>query len=241
MIAQVAIGRRRNLRRVNEWVREQDMTPSVNADERPPAFGNPWHKVRDSLSNRNVRLALAVAFLFLWAELGVIAFLTLQLTREVGLSPAQAVVISGASGLTGWIGQIVWGTLSDGLGRKFSLNIIAIGWTISVLAMIFISSAATAWIILIGWGLFRNSPFPVLYALILDSVPESASSGMGLTIGIALGLSGLIVSTVAGFFVQNFGFTWDYIMLASACLLALIPIAMLRETVDIGVTAAGGE
>lgn len=39
--------------------------------------------VKDAFSNRNV--AIAVAFLFLWAELGVIAFLKLQLTREVGL------------------------------------------------------------------------------------------------------------------------------------------------------------
>jgi MFS family permease len=82
-------------------------------------------------------------------------------------------------------------------------------------------------------GLFRNSPFPVLYALILDSVTDSASSGMGLTIGIALGLSGFVVSTVAGFFVQNYGFAWDYAMLVSACFLALIPITFLQETVPI--------
>jgi hypothetical protein len=53
---------------------------------------------------------------------------------------------------------------------------------------------------------------------------------MGLMIGVGLGVAGLLVSPVAGYFIDHFGFTWDYIMLAGAYLLTLIPIALMRET-----------
>jgi predicted MFS family arabinose efflux permease len=130
---------------------------------------NPIKAISIVIRNRNVLLAVAMAFCFLFAEFGIDTFLTVYLTNEVGIPLAAAVVVSGASGLTGWVGQIVWGTLSDGLGRKFSLGIIAVGWTVAVLAIIFISDLLTAWIILLGWGIFRNSPFPVLYAFLIGS------------------------------------------------------------------------
>jgi hypothetical protein len=69
------------------------------------------------------------------------------------------------------------------------LYILAVGGAIALLAMIFITSSALAWIILIGWGLVRNSPYPVLYAAVMDTVPDAASSGLGLMIGLGLGAS----------------------------------------------------
>jgi MFS family permease len=163
-------------------------------------------------------------------ETGVVSFLTLQLTREAGLSLAAASVVAGASGITGWMGQIFWGTVSDHRGRKWSLGILAVGWAVTVLLMIFIGSGALGWIILIGWGVFRNSPFPVMYASIINAVPEGASSGLGLMIGIGLGSAGFLAAPVAGFIIQHYGFTWHYIFLAAICLLTLVPISMIRET-----------
>ena len=235
VVIQIFLARRENLRRVNAWIRENDMTPSLTEEELEEEQGErplpaAWRAVRLALAERNVRLSVIANFLFLWAEAGVVAFLTVQLTREAGLSLAAAVTISGASGITGWIGQIFWGTVSDYRGRKFSLSILAVGWAVTVLMMIFISSGALGWIILIGWGVFRNSPFPVMYASIIDAVPEGASSGLGLMIGIGLGLSGLVAAPVAGLLIQNFGFTVHYVFIAAICLLALVPISMIRET-----------
>lgn len=235
VILQIIVARRRNLAQVNEWIRENDMTPSV--EEREISEGlrqSPITTLRTALSNRNVRLAIAMAFCFLFAEFGVDSFITLYLTREVGIPLATAVVVSGASGITGWIGQIGWSTLSDTTGRKFSLYILAVGWTVAVLALISIGGLASAWIILLFWGLFRNAPFPVVYSLLIDSVPNAASSGMGLMIGIALGVAAAIAATAAGFIIQTFGFTANYVFLAIPCLLALIPIYLMRETVGTG-------
>jgi MFS family permease len=235
VVVQIVLARRENLRRVNAWIVEHDMTPSVTdedldeeREERPLATA--WEAMKLALTERNVRLSVIANFLFLWAETGVISFLTLQLTREAGLSLAAASVVAGASGITGWVGQIFWGTVSDHRGRKWSLGILAVGWALTVLLMIFISSGALGWIILIGWGIFRNSPFPVMYASIIDAVPEGASSGLGLMIGIGLGSAGFLAAPVAGFMVQHYGFTWHYIFLAGICLLTLVPISLIRET-----------
>ena len=235
VVVQIVLARRENLRRVNAWIVEHDMTPSVTdedldeeREERPLATA--WEAMKLALTERNVRLSVVANFLFLWAETGVISFLTLQLTREAGLSLAAASVVAGASGITGWMGQIFWGTVSDHRGRKWSLGILAVGWALTVLLMIFISSGALGWIILIGWGIFRNSPFPVMYASIIDAVPEGASSGLGLMIGIGLGSAGFLAAPVAGFMVQHYGFTWHYIFLAGICLLTLVPISLIRET-----------
>ena len=235
VVVQIVLARRENLRRVNAWIVEHDMTPSVTdedldeeREERPLATA--WEAMKLALTERNVRLSVVANFLFLWAETGVISFFTLQLTREAGLSLAAASVVAGTSGITGWMGQIFWGTVSDHRGRKWSLGILAVGWALTVLLMIFISSGALGWIILIGWGIFRNSPFPVMYASIIDAVPEGASSGLGLMIGIGLGSAGFLAAPVAGFMVQHYGFTWHYIFLAGICLLTLVPISLIRET-----------
>ncbi|MGI9050057.1 MAG: MFS transporter [Rubrobacteraceae bacterium] len=231
LILQVVFANNNNLRRVNDWIKERDMTPSVTVEQvEGQRWKNPFGEIRTALSYRNIRLAILMNFLFLFAEVGILSFLTLQLTQKAGLSLAAASVVSGASGITGWIGQIVWGTVSDYRGRKFSLGILSIGLTISTLAMIFITSAALGWIILIFWGIFRNSPYPVLYSAVIDTAPDTASTGMGLMIGVGLGVAGTIVGFVAGYVIQTFGFTVDYILLAAVYLSTLIPIALMRES-----------
>lgn len=74
-------------------------------------------------------------------------------------------------------------------------------------------------------------PYPVAYALLIDSAPQAAASSMGLMIGIALGLFGFLVAPVSGWIIRNWGFTANYIMLAISLVVALIPMSLLKETV----------
>ncbi|MCX6976625.1 MAG: hypothetical protein NTX04_01530, partial [Verrucomicrobia bacterium] len=98
---------------------------------------------------------------------------------------------------------------------------------------------ASAWVVLLAWGLFRNAPFPVVYALLIDSVPKAAGTAMGMMIGGALGLSGVFASLVAGAIIDRYGFTTHYILLAMIVLLGLIPLSRIRETVSIQSQASG--
>lgn len=232
IVFQIILARRRNLAKVNEWITQQGMTPSLPVEDiQRQRFENPLPRLyRVMRQDRNVALGVITNFLFLWTEAGVVAFLTLQLTRDLDISLAQAATISGASGLTGWLGQIFWGTVSDHLGRKFSLNILAIGSAVTIFLMIFIHSTTMAWLVLLGWGVFRNSPYPVLYAAMIDTLPRAASSGLGLMVGIGLGLSGVVAAPLGGWLIDHFGFQVHYIVLSALCLTALIPIALMHES-----------
>ncbi len=126
--AQLLLARRRNLEKVNGWILEHGMTPSVDLDQEPHqtksmGISATLKSARVALANRNVLMAVVLNFMFLYTETSIISFLTLQLTRDVGIALASAAVIAGASGITGWVGQIVWGTVSDHTGRKSSLRI----------------------------------------------------------------------------------------------------------------------
>ncbi|RYM05692.1 MFS transporter [Sporolactobacillus sp. THM7-7] len=229
MLIQLSIGTAANERRVYHWIDEKHLTRPV-ANRNQTTHKQVLSNAIQSLKNRNVVLTILIDFLFLWTEQGIVTFLTYRLTSELGLSLSLAALISGASGITGWMGQIVWGTISDHYGRKFSLTILTAGTALSALGCIFINSATTGWIILIIWGIFRNSPYSVINSLIIDSTPETAASSLGLLVGIGFGLSGALVAPVVGYIIQTFGWTWNYIALAISSALVFIPLYFIKET-----------
>ncbi|MFZ0088453.1 MAG: MFS transporter [Solirubrobacteraceae bacterium] len=237
MIAQVVVARRRNLRKVNEWIREQDQTPSAD-EEGGEELENPARATAHAASSRNLRLAVLVSFGLLFCEFGVTNFLTTELTSKLGLSLSyshgffkSAAVISGASGLTGWIGQIGFGMLSDRTGRKRSMYALSAGWAVAMLGLTLITNVWTAWALLLFWGLFRNASFPVIYTLLIDSVPESASAGMGVMVGLALGVSQIISGPISGHLIDSSGFNANYFLLAAVAAATLVPTFFIRETV----------
>ncbi|MET0695483.1 MAG: MFS transporter [Propionibacteriaceae bacterium] len=233
MIIQAIIGTRKNQIKVYDWIDANHLTrPLPELTSR--LSGGILAPVKEALKSHNVRWSVVLVFLFLWGEAGAVTFLTTQFVQN-GMGQGQAALIAGASGLTGWIGQIVWGTVSDHVGRKFSIAFLIIGWAVALLAMIFIAGPTSAWLILLFWGLFRNAPFPVVYALLIDSVPKAAGTAMGIMIGVALGVSGVFASIVAGAIIDGFGFTVHYIVLAAIVLVALIPLSRIRETVQAGI------
>jgi MFS family permease len=229
IVAQAFVGTRRNQQAVYDWIDRQELTrPLPELSTR--LSGGFLEPVKEALRSANVRWSVVLIFLFLWAETGAVSFLTVQLV-DTGMSTAQAAFLSGVSGLTGWIGQVVWGAWSDHAGRKFAIRFLVIGWAATLLAMIFISGPASAWIVLLAWGLFRNAPFPVTYALLIDSVPKAAGTAMGIMIGVALGVSGVFAAAVSGLVIDQFGFGVHYVVLAAICLVGLIPLAKMTETV----------
>ncbi len=97
----------------------------------------------------------------------------------------------------------------------------------------FINSSALAWAILIFWDLFRNSPYPVAYALLTDSAPHAAASSMGLMIGLAVGIAGILVAPVSGWIIHSWGFGIHYMVIVAVLLLSCVPLLLIKETVTI--------
>ncbi|WP_312242558.1 MFS transporter [Pantoea sp.] len=229
VVLQLVVGTKKNHQRVFSWIRANNLTLPVEAKPQKMRFAASF----SCLKNRNCLLAIALVFGFTWAEMGIANFLTLQLTRDAGLDLSTAAIISGASGLTGWIGQILWGSFSDVRGRKSSLGFIIVGWIIASALCAFIHSAALGWAILIFWGLFRNSPYPVAYALLIDSAPHSAASSMGLMIGLAVGIAGILVAPISGWIISGWGFGVHYAVIVAVLLLSCVPLCLIKETVNL--------
>lgn len=229
VVLQLLIGTKKNHQRVFSWIKSNNLTQPIEDKPQKTSFAASF----SCLKNRNCLLAIALVFGFTWAEMGIANFLTLQLTREAGLDLSTAAIISGASGLTGWIGQILWGSFSDVRGRKSSLGFIIIGWIIASALCAFIHSAALGWAILIFWGLFRNSPYPVAYALLIDSAPHSAASSMGLMIGLAVGIAGILVAPISGWIIHSWGFGVHYAVIVGVLLLSCLPLWLIKETVNL--------
>lgn len=235
VVLQFFIGTRRNQEKVYAWIKDHDLTVPIDEyqQSRPSGLRHTSKESFSCLKNRNCLLAIALIFGFTWAEMGIANFLTLQLTREVGLDLSTAAIISGASGITGWIGQILWGGYSDIKGRKISLCVIILGWILAAALCMFITSPTVGWVILIFWGLFRNSPYPVAYALLIDSAPKAAASSMGLMIGLAVGISGILVAPTAGWIIHRFGFDVHYMVIVGVLVLSSIPLFLIKETVNV--------
>lgn len=233
---QLWVGTQKNHQKVMGWIADHKLTIPVatQGETRSPGFQNSMRRSLSCLKNRNCLLAIALIFGFTWTEMGIANFLTLQLTREVGLPLATAAIVSGASGLTGWIGQIFWGGYSDVKGRKTALAVIIFGSMIASALCMSIQSAAVGWAILIFWGLFRNSPFPVAYALLMDSAPKSAASSLGLMIGLAVGMAGILVAPVTGWIIRDYGFNVHYMIIVVVLLLTCVPLYLLKETIAPG-------
>lgn len=230
-ILQLIFGSKKNQEKVFKWIKEKQLTLPYNENQEieKPSLKETLCNIKYCIKNRNCLYAIIVFFGFLYIEVGTATFLTLQLT-EAGVALATAAIISGASGITGWIGQIFWGTISDHFGRKFSLKIVTIGFFLTILACIFINSEMTGWIILIGWGLFRNSPYPVTYAVLLDSLPKGASSALGIMIGAGWFVSA-ISGPVEGWIIQSYGFNAHYLFMSIIALVVFGVITRIKETV----------
>lgn len=229
VVMQLALGTKKNHDKVFRWIDDNRLTRPVAPQPQSSSLTSSF----SCLKNRNCLMAIALVFGFTWAEMGIANFLTLQLTREVGLDLSTAAIISGASGITGWIGQILWGSFSDVRGRKSSLGFIIAGWIVACALCTFIHSAALAWGILIFWGLFRNSPYPVAYALLIDSAPHAAASSMGLMIGLAVGIAGILVAPVSGWIIHSWGFGVHYAVIVAVLLLSCVPLLLIKETVNV--------
>jgi len=229
VVMQLALGTKKNHDKVFRWIDENRLTRPIAPQPQSSSLTSSF----SCLKNRNCLMAIALVFGFTWAEMGIANFLTLQLTREVGLDLSTAAIISGASGITGWIGQILWGSFSDVRGRKSSLGFIIAGWIVACALCTFIHSAALAWGILIFWGLFRNSPYPVAYALLIDSAPHAAASSMGLMIGLAVGIAGILVAPVSGWIIHSWGFGVHYAVIVAVLLLSCVPLLLIKETVNV--------
>jgi MFS family permease len=205
------------------------------------AAGSAPGAVRRALRNPNVLVSAIAAGLGLAIYTGINFWIPLYLAFVAHYDFAQVAAYSVMFTITGGIGQILWGSVSDRIGRKYTL-IICFLWLTVALILLQQIGISLGWLIGVQLflGMATNGIYPVLYALSSDSSEKGAVAiGNGLQMvgqGIG-GLSPILLGWLIGIgggFTSARGFDYGLYFLAALQLLAAILMALFtRETIGI--------
>jgi MFS family permease len=140
--------------------------------------------------------------------------------------------------ITGGLGQIVWGSISDRYGRKYSLVVMFLWLTVAFLLFRYVGEGVGVMILVqLFAGMATNGVYPVLYAMASDSSEKGAIAiGNGLNMGglIIGGFGPILVGWLIGLgggYQSPDGFMASLYVLAAIMLLAAVMIALFtRET-----------
>lgn len=197
----------------------------------PGAFGR-------SLRNPNVLVAALASGLANFGYYGITFWLPLYLAFVAHYSLAKVAALSVLFTITGGLGQIVWGSISDRLGRKFSLILMFLWLTVAFLLFRYAGVSVGALVaVQLFAGMATNGVYPVLYALSSDSSERGAVAiANGLNMGglILGGFGTVVVGAIiqwGGGFSSPTGFAVALYFLAGTMALTAVMLALFtRET-----------
>jgi sugar phosphate permease len=154
--------------------------------------GAPKGSLRQALRNPNISV---IAFVSLMANLGYIAvsfWLPQYIAFVAHYSFAQAAAYSVIFTITGGMGQIVWGWISDRIGRKLSLIIVLV-WLAVALYFLRFSYLGLGTLVAVQLfaGCVLNAPYTLLYAIAFDSTRPGTTGIAGAIINVGLYLGGI--------------------------------------------------
>jgi sugar phosphate permease len=221
-----------------EDTRRRSLTPPLleSADgatqhAAPGAFGR-------AIRNPNILVSSLGSGLANFGYYGISFWLPLYLAFVAHYDLAKVAALSVLFTVTGGVGQILWGTISDRLGRKYSLVLMFLWLTVAFLLFRFAGESIGALIaVQLFAGMATNGVYPVLYALASDSSePGAVAIANGLNMGglILGGLGTMAVGLIiqwGGGYSSQVGFMASLYFLAGVMALAAVMIALFtRET-----------
>lgn len=223
-------------KRYQTKTRAMGMTPMMESDAAvttaaPGALGR-------SLKNPNILVAAFASFVGICVYAGMGYWLAPYLVYVGKYSIAAAAGWSVVFAITGGLGQIFWGTLSDKIGRKVTLLITFTWLAVGVFLMQYTINGV-AWLIVIQLfaGCATNAIFPVLYSLTTDS-SEKGAAGIGNSItlfglyigGVAPYVLGIFIGLGGGWHARA-GFVYGlWFLVGMLAIAALVILFFSRET-----------
>ncbi len=152
--------------------------PMADSDSRRIALGK---DALGLLRVRRVQVILLFALLATWASVWQVVFLPYYYSTVMGLSVPLAAYLASAVAVSGGLGKVLLGGLSDSWRRDRML--VAVSATVIVLYAAFFSTSNLylSAVMALAMGFFSSSIFPVLQALMSDSCEGKTGTALGLT------------------------------------------------------------
>ncbi|WJD71745.1 MFS transporter [Pseudomonas asiatica] len=196
------------------------------------------NRFKNTIRNPNILAISLASLLAIVGFFGLSFWLPQYLTFVANYSAADAAAYSVLFTITGGLGQIAWGWLSDRIGRKFCLMLIFV-WLAGALLLFQFASTGLGTLLLIQVvaGLVLNAPYTVIYAIAFDSAEEGAA-GTAISIvnaGVYLGGVGpYVIGAIIDFgggFGQIAGYHTALYFMSGLMLLGFVITALFtRET-----------
>lgn len=191
-----------------------------------------------ALRNPNIVFPSLAAMLGIGVYVGISFWLPQYIAFVGNYSFAEAAAYSAVFTITGGVGQILWGWVSDHLGRKFT-GIAAFAWLGLGIFLLQYAGMGLAWLIALQLfaGMATNGIFPVIFSFVSDSAEAGAigtANSVMLTAMYLGGLSPLVLGVLIGAgggFSSSTGYDWGlYVMVAASALAVVLLTFFTRET-----------
>jgi MFS family permease len=205
------------------------MTPPDAAAAVPAEHGDVKRMLHACFRNRDIMLVAGTTLLTQVVYMGINIVLPPYLHNIFGLSFAASAGMSVVFTVTGILGQIVWPSLSDVIGRKTTLIICGLWMAASVGAFYFANSMHLIILVQLLFGLVANAVWPIYYAAASDAAPPastSTSNGIVTTAmfiggGLAPALMGELIAAGGGWTVIH-GYTLCFFTMAASALAGVL-------------------
>ncbi len=163
-------------------------------------------------------LVVTICSLRAWGYTSMITYLpTLLILGNRGLTTLETSVIVTVMLLSGVIGQIAGGILSDRYGRK-NMLVLGLICAIPFFCMIFFFAGPLMYLGILAYAFFASFCYVTSVTMTQELLPGSVSFASGLTLGFSMGVGG-IGSALTGYLADAMG------SLTDAMFLMVIPIA----------------
>ncbi|MCI1676076.1 MAG: MFS transporter [Ancrocorticia sp.] len=223
--------------KTQELIDARGMTSFETEQRNHPIHGEVKGAIGACLHNRTIMLTSGTTALTQIVYNGTSYILPLYLANIVGLSYASAAAYSVVFTITGIVGQIVWPTISDYIGRRPTLIICGIWMGLAAGAFYFAHTIGAYIALQLVLGLVANAPWPIFYAAATDASPRGASGTANGFITTAMFIGGGLAPLIIGFlifqgggWVSVAGYNASFILLMVSAILGVVLQFFVRES-----------
>lgn len=182
--------------------------PVIDEDE------NAQGSYGDAMKYKHLLMGVAAIFLYVGAEVSIGSFIInfLGESNIAGMGEEEAAKYVSYYWLGALIGRFIGVALMFVVAANIMLLVNSIG-AIVLLIVAILTEGTTAWVALLGVGLFNSLMFPTIFSLAIAKMGPLASRGSGLLCMAIIG--GALVPLIQGLFADSIGLQLSFIVPAA--------------------------